>query len=210
MKKLNLIVGIICILVGLVCFLVGSIAGGLILLLLGALNVFLGIRKKQPVPEAAPEIRTVQQELVDFTVAGPEYYQDVLQDFLTEENPIYAGPKSDIIDFDGRVFEFDSYIAPAQLVPEPDNEYDKNAIKVMLDGILIGYVPKHKQAAVGPYLSDDSVNIEAEVYGGRYKKAEIRDDYDGYELKDSDYEILKDEIPYKASVRIYTIEKQAI
>ena len=59
-------------------------------------------------------------------------------------------------------------------------------------------------------MSDDSVNIEAEVYGGRSKKAEIRDDYDGYELKDSDYEILKDEIPYKASVRIYTVEKQAI
>ena len=40
------------------------------------------------------------------------------------------------------------------LVPEPDNEYDPNAIRVLLNGVHVGYVPKDKTAEVKSILPD--------------------------------------------------------
>lgn len=37
------------------------------------------------------------------------------------------------------------------LVPEPDNKFDPNAIKVLWDGIHLGYVPKTETATVRQY-----------------------------------------------------------
>ena len=47
---------------------------------------------------------------------------------------------------------------PVSLVPEPTNQYDKNAIKVVVQGtdadggICIGYVPKNLTNKIAPYL----------------------------------------------------------
>lgn len=41
------------------------------------------------------------------------------------------------------------------LQPEPDNQYDPNAIKVLTEaGVCIGYVPKYKNVEVGDLIND--------------------------------------------------------
>jgi len=38
---------------------------------------------------------------------------------------------------------------PVVLVPEPENQYDSNAIQVLRDGVQLGYIPKILNVAVG-------------------------------------------------------------
>jgi len=40
-----------------------------------------------------------------------------------------------------------------QLVPEPDNSYDPNAVKIMKDDIMLGYVPAKFSASVAADLT---------------------------------------------------------
>ena len=75
-------------------------------------------------------------------------------------------------DFEGeKVFElyFDS---TAKLVPEPENEFDKNAIRVEADDVPIGYVPKSKTKRVRELLASPGFrSVSVEIEGGRYKIA---------------------------------------
>lgn len=48
------------------------------------------------------------------------------------------------------------------LEPEPDNEFDQNAIKIVLDGYLLGYISKTQNELVGRYLSQ-SANVSARI-----------------------------------------------
>jgi len=47
---------------------------------------------------------------------------------------------------------------PIALVPEPDNPYDKNAIRIDIDGLKLGYVPKTKTTTVRKIMNSGPVN----------------------------------------------------
>lgn len=42
-----------------------------------------------------------------------------------------------------------------QLVREPDNAYDANAIQIHYDGHFIGFVAKHEAAIIAPDMDED-------------------------------------------------------
>ena len=194
MKIISLIIGIICIVIALLMFLIKSIGAGIVLLLLGLLNLFLYYRQKHKKPEqehqAADFVHEMQQYAMhDFRVAGFDYNQDVLADLLEDENEDYKLPKSKFLEevFE-RCYQYDVEFYPAELVDEPDNEYDPNAIAVYVEDERIGYIAKRDQAAVRALDPD---RIEAEIYGGKYKEPD-------------DDEILTGSTPYKAMLHIYT------
>lgn len=58
-----------------------------------------------------------------------------------------------------------------RLEKEPDNEYDKNAIKVILnDFSKIGYIPKEKTLQVGKLINDNKIlSMYFSITGGKYK-----------------------------------------
>lgn len=58
-----------------------------------------------------------------------------------------------------------------RLEKEPDNEYDKNAIKVILnDFSKIGYIPKEKTLQVGKLIDDNKIlSMYFSIAGGKYK-----------------------------------------
>ena len=87
-----------------------------------------------------------------------------------------------------RCYQYDIEYAPAQLVDELQNEYDPNAIAVLVYGDKIGYVAKQDQAAV---RSLDIDHAEAEIYGGKYKEP------DGGE-------VITGETPLRAKLHLYT------
>ena len=59
----------------------------------------------------------------------------------------------------------------AHLVPEPENEYDPNAVRVEIDGHKVGYLPRDLAPAWGPRLAELATRrrvggCEATIVGG--------------------------------------------
>lgn len=70
----------------------------------------------------------------DFEIVGENHYQDTLEEVC-----------------DGRPSEGAAHETLAMLGPEPDNQHDRNAIKVMMfiddDGHTVGYLPRDQAVA---------------------------------------------------------------
>lgn len=82
--------------------------------------------------------------------------------------------------------DFSNCVDKVNLVTEPENEYDKNAIRVEITigekTFMIGYVPKSRnkeiQKIIDKYASKASqLSIDYELTGGKYKMAD-EDDMD--------------------------------
>nr|DAS37663.1 MAG TPA: HIRAN protein [Caudoviricetes sp.] len=52
-----------------------------------------------------------------------------------------------------------------KLVPEPTNQADENAIKVMVEGYFVGYIDRRYSKGLKKYLDNDKYIIEGEVIG---------------------------------------------
>jgi hypothetical protein len=83
---------------------------------------------------------------------GESYYQDNLVKI--------CGPYSR----DGHLVEL-----KANLVPEPNNEFDKNAIAVKISGMKVGYLDREQAKRVSAFMLENSVSflkVDAEIKGG--------------------------------------------
>ena len=118
---------------------------------------------------AAPKIKS---KYFGFNVAGVHYRKNDIVDLL-DENDDYEMTKKDIIGsgMDGEyIYKYSIKDSDAELIPEPDNKHDKNAIMVMVDGTLIGYVPKDKIEKTKSILDSKHIDsIRCSIYGGDYK-----------------------------------------
>lgn len=91
-------------------------------------------------------------------VVGEASYQDELEDV--------AG---------GRTYRGADELKTAVLVPEPSNPYDPNAIRVTIDGVLVGYLSRKNAELVSEYLNGLAaqgtlVSCSARVVGGWRRK----------------------------------------
>lgn len=137
-----------------------------------------------------------------FKVAGLSYHLDDLWS-LEQPNDDYDMAKRAIIEDgleDEKIYKTFWMIGKTELIPDPDNEYDPNAIKVLMDGKLVGYVPKDETAEVKKLLDSGLIkHIASDVTGGNYKI--VHSDYDLEKDKDV-YEMEKDKDPYEAFITI--------
>lgn len=126
-------------------------------------------------------------------VAGTSYRQTAIKS-LGSINDDYRLSKKDFIDsYDeyDKVYELEFWPRNVELIEEPDNEYDPNAIKVVIDGVHVGYIKKGSCSHVKKILCSDKLqSISAEICGGNYKYYVCEYDED----KDKD---------------VYTIEKRS-
>lgn len=78
-------------------------------------------------------------ENVSFYVAGVQHHDlsSVIDDMVEEE--------------------------PLDLVPEPTNPYDSNAVRIEYKGVMIGYVPKRISAAITARITDPEVEVSCET-----------------------------------------------
>ncbi len=137
-----------------------------------------------------------------FKVTGISHYVNNIMDNLAYENDEYSLSNRELIedheydDYYTRIFEYSFDDCNASLVPEPTCEYDSNAIRVEVKGILIGYVKRGscthvKNLLKSPYFD----HIEVEIGGGKYKRLYEDDD----KLK-----VEKDSCELFADLYIYT------
>lgn len=138
---------------------------------------------------AAPEEQSTDR-ITTYEVKGVFNYEKDIFNHLMEENPEYEYSKRDLIDaciVGDPVYKWVPEQLPATLVPEPENPYDPNAIKVMVGDILIGYIPKGKTAEVKNLMDEGRLlNVSYEITGGKYKL--VTEDYDPEKDK-STYEL---------------------
>lgn len=133
--------------------------------------------KKAPLP-------TPVQKTERHRVAGTSYRTDAIKSLGTE-NPIYELTKRDLIDLDKTdesIYEYEFPIFDAELIEEPDNEVDPNAIKVVLNGVHVGYIKAGSCNRVKKRMREDRIKrATATISGGRYKYVSTHYDYDGTE-----------------------------
>lgn len=83
---------------------------------------------------------------VEFRVAGVTHHVSNIRALATEPNEEYSRSNKELLEDyqDGdRIYKMEADISvPVELVPEPTNRYDPNAIKVVADGRFIGYIKK--------------------------------------------------------------------
>ena len=128
-------------------------------------------------PKPTPKASLVEDcESYNFAVAGVRYHEDEIIEGLMDENPDYELTKKEIKEDgleDTYLYKYDVAFADVDLVPEPDNQYDPNAIKVVADGVLVGYVPAKKTKAVRKIMNEkEIVKAQCQIYGGDYKVLE--------------------------------------
>jgi hypothetical protein len=121
-----------------------------------------------------------------FKVAGISFHEKEIREHLIMENDDYSMSKKEMIEMgliDTMVYKYDGLSTNVQLVPEPDNLHSSDAIKVIADDIIIGYVPSKETFAVKELMDKDDLKIGCSFHGGDYKI--IFEDYDTgkYDLK---------------------------
>ena len=179
---------------------VGVIAAA-IFMVLGAVLLFSGIKYIKPKPPAPSSASSttpprsasvspppaapsrpappVEKTYYSFMVAGTSYRKKGISE-IAWRNDEYNLSKKALVDdgyIDERVYKYDPATVTAELVPEPDNPYSSDAIKVVADGVHIGYVPNAKIKSVRKVLVSKNVKeISCEIYGGDYKIVEEDED----------------------------------
>ena len=138
----------------------------------------------------------VETDVLELNVAGYDYKQNELKGLLEYINDEYTlSKKAFLEEVTDRVYQYDTEYHPAQLVREPKNEYDPNAIAVYVDNVHIGYIAKKDQKRIDLERIESA---EVEVYGGKFKEI----DFDEYEET-----IRQGETPYKAKLYV-TLKKE--
>ena len=132
-------------------------------------------------------------------VAGTSYHREEIE-ALGDYNNCYdmsAADLREIYDKWDKVYEYTFYsVDSAELVPEPDNEYDTNAIRVEVKGHHIGYIKKGSTAHIRKLMSENRiVKVGVEIGGGKYKQL------------DDEKHVTKNSTEYYAKLSIKTVDK---
>lgn len=140
-----------------------------------------------PEPEAEKPAEP-ETKINCYIVAGVQYYMDNLMT-MVEDNYLYTYKKQELIDIcrtDEKIYKQIFTPSHLDLVHEPDNPHDPNAIKVMLDNKLVGYIPKDDCQHILDIMDNDLfVSANCEITGGKYK------------MVNEDYDCIKDKSTYK-------------
>jgi hypothetical protein len=126
----------------------------------GFLNRLFGATSKSIESNAETNTRRIEATLYTgdetLEVVGESNYQEALWKIVG-----------------GRRHERVRHDVAAVLLPEPDNQFDANAIKVLIDGNLVGYLSRQDAVAYGPGLralmgesANGLVALEATIVGG--------------------------------------------
>ena len=156
------------------------------------------VTKNDEIPKPEP---TKPTKVERHKVAGISFKKEQVES-LGILNPDYDMTKREIIDsylMDERIYQYEFLGLTAQLIEEPDNPHDSNAIKVITDGVHIGYIKKESCSHIKKLIKDNRIlDIRAEIGGGKYKL--LYSDYDDY--GNERYKLERDQRDYYATIII--------
>lgn len=161
-------------------------------------------RSAQPAQKKAPKIPLPDCPYSEKTyrVTGVHHYEDGILT-LASADPCYDLSKQELIEanlVDTTVWKYHFASERAEVIPEPENPYDKNAIRVIVDGVHVGYIKAGSCAHLLKVLSEGRVlGICCEIGGGPYKMVVEEDSDDDR----PEYSLEKDESPFHVTLTIF-------
>ena len=194
MNIVRVVFGVLLALLGALAALLSFAGLGIAFLVVGVLCIFAGImliRKKKPaelpapiaavgspLPETAVEQITspalpVSDSIVySFKVVDIFKHEKEIIDNLLFENDLYDLDKNELADqgyIDEKIYRYEDGIKEIAFEIDSENKEYPESIKVVADGIHIGYVPEKNAARVRGILAKRSPVITWKVIGGPYK-----------------------------------------
>ena len=107
-----------------------------------------------------------------FRVVGINHYPEAVKS-LVRMNPSWNLQPEEILAEDKigqKIYRFRFVSSPVQLIAEPENSVDPNAVAVLIAGQKVGYVPKETAPLIGSILKKGTVKkIICGINGGQYK-----------------------------------------
>ena len=138
-------------------------------LAVGALFLYLGIRKKFPHLLLR---KTGELKVEEFHLAGVSYYHSNIKKLATT-NPRWNLTSDQILeagDADRPIYRYHYVNKPVKLVPDPNNPHDKNAVAVYFAGELVGYISREQNLHVLDILKRYEIKYTSGfIGGGEYK-----------------------------------------
>lgn len=114
-----------------------------------------------------------------YHVAGTSFRESCIE-LLGSKNADYDMTKKELTDFgmtDERIWEYEFDPSNVELIPEPENPHDPNAVKVIVDGEHVGYIKKGSCKHILKLIAEDRIlRIDCEIGGGNYKI--VSEEYD--------------------------------
>ena len=163
---------------------------------MGFFSSLFSLKKAKP---AAPE-RTPGAKVVSHSVTGTNYRQKEIQ-AMGKKNQAYDLNKRELLKRwpNGvTVYEYTFSPQKAELVPEPENPHDPKAIKVLVDGMHVGYIKAGSCAHIHRLIRENRIaKIVPKISGGKYKEVYS---YDADAKRSEDFEFDKGSSPF--SVRL--------
>ena len=145
--------------------------------------------------QQAEPLPTPGSKVVSHGVAGINYYQKELQ-AMGEKNPAYDLNKRELLKRWPKgvtVYEYTFNPQRVDLIPEPENPKDPKAIKVLVDGVHVGYIKAGSCAHIHRLIRENRIeSIEPRILGGKYKAVFS---YDASARKAEDFELEKGTSP---------------
>lgn len=133
------------------------------------------IPSNPPTPPQEPRSQSeTKTKTIKHKVAGVTHYRDNILSFAVK-NPQYSLSKKEMIAKDlATIYEYNFRFGKTELIPEPTNPYDPNAIKVVIDGKLVGYIKKGSCRHVLNLMEQNRIEkIEGVIKGGKYKYLDL-------------------------------------
>ncbi len=107
---------------------------------------------------------------LSFWVAGVDYRMDQVIRLATPMKKWEMTNDQLLKKYPGkRIYRYYFINEPVQLIPEPTNPNDPNAIMVFINSIHVGYVPRNECDTVKNYISTGISSLSARISGGEYK-----------------------------------------
>lgn len=159
---------------------------------------------EKPAPAEIPVVEKFTQPMESFKTYKVTGIYRRLENImgLAEENEEYGYSKKRLIEedlTDERIWKYSFHPWSAVLVPEPDNPYDPNAIKVLVNGIHVGYIKAGSCAHLLKVIREERIGqIQIIMGGGPYKQLER--DYN--ENGDEVYTLERGDIHYYVHLKI--------
>ena len=130
-------------------------------------RLFSRVQAQPAEPGYSPDVKVVSHK-----VAGTSFRQEAIK-AMGEKNPDFDLTKRELLKLwpDGvTVYEYVFDPQRVDLVPEPENPEDPNALKVVLDGVHVGYIKAGSCAHIRRLIREGRIEqIEPRIIGGKYK-----------------------------------------
>lgn len=145
-----------------------------------------------------PLLPNTETKVKTYKVTGTSHYLDNIMT-LSTENFDYDLSKKELINEgyeNERIYQYDFYPIKTELIPEPDNPYDPNAVKVIVDNTLVGYIKAGSCKHILNIIKNDKIKkIDCIIKGGKYK-------YLSYDYEEDTYELEKSEVGFFVELKI--------